>query len=167
MLAVEHPHVVRAMVVVEPAYGQYPANLAWLRDVGGKFGDEDGNALATQLMAATEPLAPEWLRTWHGRRTLGMRPDLLARTFHGMYCADEQISGQPATDAYLARRTCPTLAFHRLPDMAAWEAGLLGAAGRVVTWEGGGHWLHQDRPVEFNALVLQWVAELSSVPQPV
>ena len=31
-LAVEHPDRVRAMVVVEPAYGQEPAALAWLRD---------------------------------------------------------------------------------------------------------------------------------------
>jgi pimeloyl-ACP methyl ester carboxylesterase len=160
-LAVEHPALVRAMVAVEPAYGQAPETVEWMRTAAQSFGDEAGNELAADLLGATEPLAPQWLRTWHRRRTLGMDPARLAQSFHGMYLAETQISGQPQTDAYLARRTVPTLAFHCLPPMAAWEAGILpDPVSRVVSWEGSGHWVHQERPTEFNALVLDWIAAL-------
>lgn len=167
VLAVEYPALVRAMVAVEPAYGQPQAGIEWMREMSQQFGDDAGNELATQLQAATEPTAPAWLKTWHRRRGLGMRPGLLAQSFQDMYFSDTDISGQPNTDPYLARRTCPTLAFHRLPDMAEWERGTLThPASRVVSWEGGGHWLHQDRPVEFNALVLSWIGDLAGVETP-
>lgn len=166
-LAVEHPERVRATVAVEPAYGQTAETVEFLRGAAAQFGDDAGSALAAQLQGATEPLAPRWLLAWHRRRTLGMDPALLARTFHDMYFADTQFSAQPRTDPYLARRTCPTLAFHRFPAMAAWEQGILtGPGSRVVSWEGGGHWLHQDRPAEFTALVLAWIAELPAVDAP-
>jgi pimeloyl-ACP methyl ester carboxylesterase len=160
-LAVEHRDLVRAMVAVEPAYGQDEATAQWMRQASARFGSAEGPALAAELQAATEPTTPAWLKTWHRRRTLGTDPALLARTFHDMYFADDQFSAQPNCDAYLARRNCPTLAFHRLPAMAAWESGILRhPSSRVVSWEGAGHWLHQERVPEFNALVLEWIAEL-------
>ncbi|MPQ96484.1 alpha/beta fold hydrolase [Modestobacter sp. I12A-02628] len=166
-LAVEHPERVLATVVVEPAYGQPPPALEWLVGVADQFGTQDGNALAADLQAATEPTAPARQRAWHRRRTLGMAPALLARTFRDMYVVPEQVSGQPATDRYLAGRRCPTLAFHRLPDMADWERGVLThPASRAVSWEGSGHWLHQERPVEFNRLVLDWLADLPVAGHP-
>lgn len=164
-LAVEHPGRVLATVSVEPAYGQGEASLTWMRAATEPFGSEAGNALAAAMQAATEPHAPAWLTTWHGRRTLGMAPALLAQTFGDMYFCADQISGQPQSDSYLARRTCPTLAFHRLPAMAAWEQStLLHPYSRVVSWEGAGHWLHQERPVEFNALLQSWIADLPVGP---
>ena len=114
-------------------------------------------------MGATEPHTPDWLRTWHMRRTLASRPELMRQTFFAMYFDDGQICGQPQTDAYLARRSCPTLAFHRLPAMAAWEQSLLQhPCSRVVSWEGAGHWLHQERPAEFNAMLTAWLADLEA-----
>jgi pimeloyl-ACP methyl ester carboxylesterase len=163
VLAVEHPERVRAMVAIEPAYGQDKAALEWLRDAAEKFGDEAGNQLAAQLLGSTEPHTPGWLKTWHGRRALGMPPALLRQTFWDLYFCDPQISGQPQSDAYLARRRSPTLAFHRLPTMAAWEQSVLShPLSHVICWEGAGHWLHQERAPEFNALVLAWVAEVSA-----
>jgi pimeloyl-ACP methyl ester carboxylesterase len=163
-LAVEHPELVQAMVAVEPAYGQDEATVEWMRGASVHFGSEGGNELAAQLQGSTEPNTPAWLKTWHRRRTLGVPPALLAQTFHAMYFAASQFSAQPQSDPYLARRTCPTLAFHRLPAMGAWETGILTHPySHVVTWEGAGHWLHQERVDEFNALVLAWIAELPAV----
>jgi hypothetical protein len=31
----------------------------------------------------------------------------------------------------------------------------------VVTWEGAGHWLHQERSAEFNSLVTTWLASIA------
>jgi pimeloyl-ACP methyl ester carboxylesterase len=160
-LAVEHPHLVRGMVSVEPAYGQDESTVEWMRQAAVRFGDIEGNALAAQLQAGTEPLAPPWLRTWHRRRTLGMNPALLKQTFWDMYFSETQFSAQPQTDVYLAGRRCPTLAFHRLPPMAEWERGVMVHPGsRVVSWEGAGHWLHQQRVEEFNDIVLSWIGQL-------
>jgi pimeloyl-ACP methyl ester carboxylesterase len=161
-LAVQRPQLVRAAVSVEPAYGQDEATVEWMRGAAMRFGDEEGNALAAELQGATEPLAPAWLRTWHRRRTLGTDPALLRETFWDMYFSEDQFSGQPQTDAYLAGRRCPTLAFHRFPHMADWERGVTShPESRVVSWEGAGHWLHQQYPVEFNSLVLTWIAQLA------
>ena len=163
-LAVENPELVRGCVSVEPAYGQDATSMDFLRGAADQFGTLEGNALAAQLQGATEPNTPAWLKTWHARRTLGAHPATLRDTFRGMYCVDDQISGQPATDPYLHRRTAPVLAFHRLPTMAAWERRVLDDAGHpashVVVWEGAGHWLHQERVADFNALTLAWIADL-------
>ena len=44
---------------------------------------------------------------------------------------------------------------------AAWErAQFKHPASRAVGWEGTGHWLHQERPAEFNSLLLSWLAGL-------
>jgi pimeloyl-ACP methyl ester carboxylesterase len=160
-LAVEHPELVRAMVSVEPAYGQDEATVEWMRGAAQQFGDEAGSELAAQLQGATEPHTPTWLKTWHRRRAIGMNPALLKQSFVDMYFSENSFSGQPKTDPYLARRSCPILAFHRLPAMAAWEHKVMQHAySRVVSWEGAGHWLHQERPIEFNAIALAWIADL-------
>ena len=162
-LAVEYPSLVRAMVAVEPAYGQDKAVVDWMREAAEQFGHQGGNELAASMLGGTEPHTPQWLKTWHGRRTLGMPPALLRTSFWDLYFSETQFSGQPQSDEYLARRTCPTLAFHRLPDMAAWERQVvLHPYSRIVSWEGAGHWLHQERPAEFNALVLAWMDGLPS-----
>jgi len=160
-LAVEHADLVVATVGVEPAYGQDEATAAYLRDVTAEFGTYEGNALAARLQEATEPSTPAWLRAWHRRRTLGAPPAVLKEAFAGMYCAADQFCGQPHTDRYLARRASPALTFHRLPAMAAWEQqAMRHPYSRVVSWEGAGHWLHQERPAEFNDLALGWLASL-------
>ncbi len=53
------------------------------------------------------------------------------------------------------------LAFYARPSRAAHEATLSDhPASHVIAWEGAGHWLHQERPDEFNRLVLDWIAGL-------
>lgn len=62
---------------------------------------------------------------------------------------------------YLSRRRCPVLVFYADPGRAPLEQPLLhDERSRVVAWEGAGHWLHQERPVEFNALVDSWLKGL-------
>lgn len=37
-----------------------------------------------------------------------------------------------------------------------------GGHGRALAWPGGGHWLHQERPDDFNGLLMDWLAGVSS-----
>ena len=33
---------------------------------------------------------------------------------------------------------------------------------QTLAWEGSGHWLHQERPDEFNDVVESWIASLGA-----
>ena len=64
---------------------------------------------------------------------------------------------------HLARRKCPVLTMYTDPGRAALEATLMSdSRSRAVSFEGSGHWLHQERPAEFNYLVESWLAGLAA-----
>ncbi len=143
-LAVEHPELVRALVVVDPPYGLDGESAATLGEIltslRGPQGYETGAGLFAQLEGSS--LAPG-LATWHRRRLLGMPQDVMAEAFAGLFASEDQFALRPVADDYLRRRTCPILAFHTDPEKAAWESRLVAAASpsesRVVTWERSGH----------------------------
>jgi pimeloyl-ACP methyl ester carboxylesterase len=63
--------------------------------------------------------------------------------------------------AYLRRRTCPVLSFYTDPTRVPVEEALFDdARSRSLSWPGSGHWLHQERPSEFNAIVDEWLRSL-------
>ncbi|MGP0030523.1 MAG: alpha/beta fold hydrolase [Acidimicrobiales bacterium] len=167
-LAVEHPELIRAVVVVDPAYGLGGELAGLLGDTAASMRGPEGLGTAAGLFAQLDGShIPPALSTWHRRRLLGMPPEVMAETFSGIFAAEDQFAVRPAADAYLRRRECPVLAFHTDPAKAAWEAGIVADASpasphsRSVTWGDAGHWLHQERPSEFNATVLEWVAALA------
>jgi hypothetical protein len=68
-------------------------------------------------------------------------------------------TGEP----YLRRRCCPVLSFYADPARVPVEAALFAdARSKAVSWEGCGHWLHQERAAEFNALVDTWLESVSA-----
>jgi pimeloyl-ACP methyl ester carboxylesterase len=159
VLAVEHPDLVDSVVAVDPAYGAddaeaaaAPARLAALW--------RDGAAEAARSIggAFTEG-SPGWLRTWHTRQLLGMAGHVLAAAYAGMYLDVDAFGFRAAAEAYLARRKCPALSLWSYPDLAAWERGLGLPGADVVRWTGVGHYLHEERPAEFVALLEQWLED--------
>jgi pimeloyl-ACP methyl ester carboxylesterase len=158
-LAVEHPDHVRAVVAVDPAYGVADDVAELLRDVldglRGPAGMEAADAIFASMDVAT---TSDHLKVWHRRRVLGMPLQVILGTLSGIYEAPDQFGLRPASDEYLARRRCPVLAVHADPARAAWDATTFQhPASRAVSWEGSGHWLHQERPAEFNQLLGTWL----------
>jgi len=162
-LAVEHPGRVRALVCVDPGYGQPPdVAAAFPAMIEGLRADPYGTALANDAWCYTAA-SPPWLREWHRRKILGTAPHALAEGFAGMFSGDDQFGVRPAADAYLARRACPVLSCwsHARAESADWERGLFKhPASRALVWPGGGHRLHAERPAEFLHVATAWLAEL-------
>ncbi|MEV0235652.1 alpha/beta hydrolase [Nonomuraea sp. NPDC050786] len=153
-LAVEHPELVSALVVIAPAYGAdeaeerlIPGRLAALR--------ADGAAAALrQLGPLPGPVEAQLLAT---------PGHVLAECYAGMYTVPGAFGVRRASERYLAGRTCPVLAVHNVPEAAKWEAGLPGhPRSTTVVWPEAGHFLHLEHPGKFVELVLNSVARLVS-----
>ena len=129
------------------------------RSTAPEHGTMDPVPVVQQILEAFDaPARSPALRTWQLRRAAGVPHHVLRQALVS------QVKGLTLysnSAPYLARRTCPVLTFYADPARAGIEASLYtDDRSRVVAWEGAGHWLHQERPAEFNALVGTWLAEL-------
>jgi pimeloyl-ACP methyl ester carboxylesterase len=163
VLAVEYPELVRAVVAVDPAYGgvdREGADTA-TRILAGLRGPS-GHAVAAAAFVGMEAEAtPSALLTWHSRRTLGMPIDVVVDTLAGILEGEDKLGFRQESERYLQRRQCPVLAVYRDRARADWDATThRHPYSKRVAWDGSGHWLHQERPAEFNSLVLNWISGL-------
>ncbi|MGI5458528.1 alpha/beta fold hydrolase [Streptomyces sp. CA-249302] len=169
VLAVEHPSLVRAVVAVDPGYG---FEAEFVPQLAAAFRVPDPVATAAAVLGGLENPATagaeDALRVWHRRRVLGMDPMTVRDVFHGMF--DETaapLTARPGVESYLARRACPVLSVSAAASLKAkgvdadWEESLSRHPySASVVLDGVGHWLFQERPAEFNALVLSWIEGL-------
>ncbi|GAB2591137.1 alpha/beta hydrolase [Streptomyces capparidis] len=163
-LAVEHPAAVRAVVVLDPAYGVDEAALARVPGEQRALRGEGARWALGFVREAFRPGAPERvaaLRRRHERLVAAMDAEVLARCRDGMYLAADAFGARPAAREYLARRRCPVLAVYSTRAAAEWErAGLAHPRSRVEVWEDCGHYLHEERPEELVELVDGWLGTL-------
>lgn len=159
-LAVEHPERVAGIVAVDPAYLLDDGTAAALVPVLEAVDDAELPTFVQSIVGEgmDSPARDRGLRTWQLRRIAGMEPHVLRQTLIA------QVSGivqRSESEPYLRRRRCPVLSFYADPLRAPMEAALFDdPRSRVVGWEGAGHWLHQERAAEFNALVDLWLEGL-------
>jgi pimeloyl-ACP methyl ester carboxylesterase len=111
------------------------------------------------------PATPSHLPPFHARRIEGFAQHAMWQTIGGLAFAEDQFGLRPDSEAYLRRVQVPALAFRAGSQdpvsVAAWErAQFAHPYSRAVGWEGTGHWLHQERPAEFNSILLSWLKDL-------
>nr|WP_167216264.1 alpha/beta hydrolase [Kribbella shirazensis] len=151
-LALDHPELVRALVVIDPAYGADDAEAATF---GRRLADlrRDGAAAAVrQLGHLADDVREQLLRT---------PGHVLAVSYAGMYTDPDAFGARPAAAKVLARLTQPVLCIRPGAPMADWDLSCaLPPRSRVVVWNGAGHFLHRDRPRPFVRLVEGWLATL-------
>jgi pimeloyl-ACP methyl ester carboxylesterase len=159
-LAVERPDLVRAIVSIDPGYLISDELSAGLAPMIEALESSDPVPVAQAMLGGTYTAAsPPALRTWHMRRLAGTPVDVLRQTIKNLL---QGMALESVSAPYLARRTCPVLALYADPARAGVEAALLTDPGsRVVTFEGSGHWLHQERPAEVNHIIDNWLAGLA------
>ncbi len=161
-LAVEHPELVKAVVSVDPGYLIPEEFRPVVEAMAGALesGDPVDGSQAF-LSGSYSPASPPALKTWHMRRIAGTRGHVLRQTLAGLFIGPESLGYRETSVPYLRRRSCPVLAVYTDPDRAAFEATLFeDPTSRSYAWPGSGHWLHQERPVEFNYLLEGWLATL-------
>ncbi|MEW1720326.1 alpha/beta hydrolase [Streptomyces sp. NPDC093109] len=166
-LAVEHPHLVRALVVLDPAYGAAEAEGARLPGEQEALRTE-GTPWAVRFAGgAFRPGTYAGLRARHERLMAAMDPAVLLRSRDGMYLAPDAFGLRPAARAYLARRRQPVLGVYSHAAGADWERGTAAPAGsRTELWEECGHYLHEEHPGRLVALVDDWTAGLGTAAPP-
>jgi pimeloyl-ACP methyl ester carboxylesterase len=82
-------------------------------------------------------------------------------TLAGILEGEDKLGFRAESERYLQRRQCPVLAVYRDRARADWDATThRHPYSKRVAWDGSGHWLHQERPAEFNSLVLSWISGL-------
>jgi pimeloyl-ACP methyl ester carboxylesterase len=166
-MAVSYPQLVRAIVPVDAAYGMDPAAIGPLMEtlIPGLAGPNGHDAAMPLFAGFYTPASPAHLQEWHRRRMLGMPGHVLHAVIAGLVSGPGQFALRPESEAHLGRVACPAFAFRAGRQdpaaVAAWERSCMKHPySRAVAWEGNGHWLHQERPAEFNALLLEWLAGL-------
>jgi pimeloyl-ACP methyl ester carboxylesterase len=161
-LAVERPDLVSAVVSVDPGYLLPEAVRPVVEAMTEALADGDPVAASQQFLSASYSSAsPPALKSFHMRRVAGVPGSVLVSTLSGLFVGADSLAYRDTSAPYLQRRACPVLAFYTDPDRAAYEATLFtDLRSKSITWAGSGHWLHQERPVEFNTVVDDWLAGL-------
>ncbi|MEV8565125.1 alpha/beta hydrolase [Streptomyces sp. NPDC051322] len=160
-LAVEHPGLVAALVVLDPAYGADAAEAARLPAEQAALRREGVGWAVRFVHRAFGPDSPADARARHAELMATMSPDVLLRCRDGMYLAPGAFGFRPAAVEYLAGRRCPVLAVYSTSGAADWERSTRPPAGsRTVVWTGCGHYLHEERPSELAALIDEWTRHL-------
>jgi pimeloyl-ACP methyl ester carboxylesterase len=165
-LAVEHPELVRAVVSVDSAFGFDPAGLEGIAQFLDLLKAPGGNQVAREFFGRFYPAAcPPHLPVLHARRVEAMDHGALWKSFEGLLV--RSFGEKPDAERYLPRVQCPVLTFRAGTEdpqsVAQWErAQFPNPYSKSVAWEGTGHFLHQERPAEFNAILLAWLSTCRS-----
>lgn len=154
ILAIEHPHLVRAIVGVDPGYGIQPVLAPYLAHVIEELGGEDPLPAALAMVEwCFTPETPEAVRDAHRKRVAATPPRVLEQALAGIFTDPDAIGLRPASEAYLVRRACPALSIWADADRAAWEQPF----ATVVHVAGAGHYLHEERPAAFLDAATTWL----------
>lgn len=160
-LAVEHPRLVTALVVLDPAYGADTEELRRLPGEQEALAARGSSWAVDFLQGAFGPQMPAKSRSRHEALMAAMDPRVLVHCRTGMYLAPDAFGPRPAARRVLGGRTQPVLAVYSREEAAAWERRQhLPPGSRIEVWPGCGHFLHEERPRDLVALVDSWTASL-------
>jgi pimeloyl-ACP methyl ester carboxylesterase len=159
-LAVEHPDLVEAVIPVDPAYGFDGTFLIPFNERRTRMASvSECHTAVMELTEISHTLAtPAFLRLWLLRRIEGMSPDAINKTYSALADAPEGIFTRSTAGTYLEKRSCPVLSIHSVPNHSEWDQTTFQHPySRTVEFEGSGHWIHIERPLELASVAIPWI----------
>jgi pimeloyl-ACP methyl ester carboxylesterase len=166
-LAVEHPDLVSALVVLDPAYAADEEEIARIPGEQDALRAE-GSAWAARFVAgAFSQHAAPGLREREQRLMAATDVRVLAAARDGMYLAPDAFGARPATAAYLERCEAPTLAIYS--NRAAADRhrvhGPRHPGSTVVVVPDVGHYLQLENPRAVAEPINRFVARVGALRQ--
>lgn len=156
-LAFRHPGLVRALVLVDPAYytpipqlelitaSLYNSSASETPEVAASFFESLESSIAAR---------PAWMRAWRLRRTWGMPGRIVSAVFGQLTNFLAQWS--TAVEYRMERKGVPKLVTVADQSSADLEIQVGLAEEDRVEVLGGGHWLFQINSTRFNGIVEEW-----------
>lgn len=152
------PDLVRAEVVIDPAYGRPDSAVqdveAWWHQVLAS-----GTAVVERFMdGAFVERTDAQMRARILDGVAATPPAVLASYLHSEYLADNAVGFETPARDLLRLRTKPTLGIYSTRAGAAFERSAGGAV--VDIWANHGHFLHLESPRRFTRTLDDWIATL-------
>jgi pimeloyl-ACP methyl ester carboxylesterase len=166
LVAVERPDLIRALVAIDPGcLVPDEAGPGLAQTLAGYERDDPARAIRSDFdRLAHAPATPRALATWHNRRVDATPEHVLRASMAGLIGGEAPFMLRSISKPYLARIECPVLSLYVDPFNAAIATTVFrGPESKTVCFEGSGHWLHQERPAEVNAVIDAWIAGLSDI----
>jgi pimeloyl-ACP methyl ester carboxylesterase len=155
MVAIEHPGLVEALVVIDPAYGAdddemltVPSRVEKHLNWGAFSPGED--------VGGFSPAAPLAMRSDARHNLLEVSGHTLASLVHSIYLGPGSFGHEDAARAYLATRTQPALALYPTERRASTERSLVSDSATILIAPVASHFLHQEAPDWFVDAVRDW-----------
>jgi pimeloyl-ACP methyl ester carboxylesterase len=163
-LGVERPDLVKCVVAVDPGHLLPDEAAPGLAAARTAYETEPPGEVAQRAFdqGSHVPATPAALATWHNRRAAGVPEHALRQTIAGLLGGPHPFALLSSSGPYLAGLSRPILSFYVDPDRAATAVSTFAhPPAKTVCFEGSGHWLHQERSVEVNSVIDNWLACVS------
>jgi pimeloyl-ACP methyl ester carboxylesterase len=156
-LHTEHPRLIAAEVVIDPAYGRPDADFDEIAQRANGLEAHGADVLGEFMRGAFTPRTPEPVRR-SVRAGLASTPvPVLVSYLRSQYITPAAIGLRSPARKALANRLHPTLALYSSRTAAAFERSA-SPLSEIMLWERHGHYLHREDPQRFVATVDAWLA---------
>jgi pimeloyl-ACP methyl ester carboxylesterase len=162
-MAIERPDLVRAVGAIDPGHLLQDEPARAYADTLAESERGDPVAVARRAFAARQfrtSSTPSARAVWHSRRVASPPAQVLRKVVMGTIGGSEPYRLRSNSEPFLARLRRPLLSLHAQPSQAATSLGLFPPPSKTVRFEGSGHWFHQERPIEVNTVIADWLAGL-------
>ena len=160
-LAVERPGLARGIVVLDPPYAAEPEFAGMAEGMKEALRGPGCHQAVKDLwrQVCYTDATPEWFKVLADRRIDLLSQESLFGGYAALWDDPGGIAFRPGADDYLARRACPVLAIHTIRRMAEFErASFSDPRSHAIDWEGTGHWLQVERPLDVAEAVIGWAS---------
>jgi pimeloyl-ACP methyl ester carboxylesterase len=163
LLAVERPELVTAIVTIDPGYLLPTEAGPLLAEQAIAYQRDAPQDVALRIFSNGYHVAatPPPLMVWHNRRTLALPEHVGRQTILGLIGGGRPFALRANSEPILRKIKCPVLTLYADSGRVAITSQLFPPPSQTYSFDGAGHWLHQERPTETNVIISDWLRGLT------